>query len=120
MTRLILTGLLVVSMVPLAFGQSNFYKMRNGNSVTIMGQSLIQSTATLCAAFAELQGHFNAMTAQRNSVSDYTLVSEQWGVLDPATNAISETHADGLYQEINSMVGNAGPSVTQFCSRVKQ
>lgn len=120
MRRLILAGLMVLSLAPLASGQSQFYKMRNGNSVTLMGQSLIQSTATMCAALAEIQGHFNAMTAQRNSPSDYTLVAEQWGVLDPATNAISETYADSLYQELNAVVGNAGPIIFQLCGRVKQ
>ena len=120
MKRLLLAGLLLLSLAPIAYAQSNLYKMRIGQTATLMGQSLIQSTATLCAAFAEVQGHYSAMTAQRNSPTDYTLVSEQWGVVDPTTNAPSETVADNMYAELGSFVGNAGPSLLQWCSRVKQ
>ena len=120
MKRLMLAGLLLLSMAPLASGQSQFYKMRVGQTATLMGQSLIQSTATLCAAFAELQGHHAAMGQQRDSPTNFETVSVQWGVVDPTTNAPSEQHADDMYAELNSMIGNASPSVLQWCSRIKQ
>lgn len=120
MKRLILVGVLLLSMAPLTYGQSNLYKMRNGASVTPMGQELILSTNTLCNEFMRIQGHFNAMTQQRNASDDFTQVATQWGVLDAATNAESEPVAEALYTELNSMIGNTQAAVLQFCARVKQ
>jgi hypothetical protein len=99
---------------------SNLYKLRNGNSVTPMGSELIVSTNTMCTEFAKLQGHFNAMTQQRDSTTNYQTVADQWGVLDPSTNAISETYGDSMYAELNSMLAAASPSVLQWCARIRQ
>jgi hypothetical protein len=100
---------------------TNLYKMRNGATVTTMGLELINLTNAMCNAFSQIElHHFNGMTQQRNDADDYTTVRDQWGVIDPSDNSACESCAEAMFNELNSFMGNAGPSLRQWCSRIKQ
>ncbi len=120
MRRLIFLAVIVFSLAPTAFGASALYKMRNGDVATTMGRQLMERTNRLCDDFALLQSHFASMTEQRDDTTDFTTVAAQWGVIDVTTNAPSEASAEAMYAELNSFIGNAGPSLSQWCARVRQ
>lgn len=116
----ILGGLfLVFGLAPLAFGASNLYKMRNGAVIQPNGQELIMSTNTFCTEFSRLQAIVNAMANQKDG-DDYQVVADQWGVLDPSSNAVSEPHAEAMYLELLSMTGNTAAAIHQWCGRIRQ
>lgn len=115
-----IVGLLVLLMAPLSLAQTNLYKLREGTSVTRMGEELITFTTRMCDDYGKITSHFTAMTNQRDSATDYTTMSQQWGVLDPSTNAVSEPHAEALYTELNSLITIVGSAMGQWCGRIRQ
>jgi hypothetical protein len=119
MKRFWLAGIFVLLVTPMAWGQSNLYRMRNGSVVTPVGQEFLNSMSNLCNAYRQVQGHFEAMTQQRDATDDYTTVMAQWGFIDNA-GAPSEPIAEAGYLELTSMLGNSQAEILQGCSRFKQ
>jgi hypothetical protein len=97
--------------------------MRTGATATPSGRELLDTMETLAEAFARLERIFAAWTQQKDgaagNATDHVTPAGMFGFVTSADILDSAT-ALAAYNEINSFIGNGGPSLKQACAKLKQ
>lgn len=87
------------------------------------GTDLLVTLNTINEAFAKLKLLRAAMVQQKDgsagNATDYVTPAAVFGFVD-GNGAVSSTVAKAAFEEIDSFVGNGGPSLEQCCARFKQ
>jgi hypothetical protein len=102
---------------------TNLFRVRTGATATPSGRELLDTIETIAEAFSRLNRIFDAMTQQKDgaagNATDFVTPAAVFGFVD-AADALSSATALAAYNEINSFIGNGGPSLKQCCAKLKQ
>lgn len=98
--------------------------MATGSGQTQLGREQLDSLETLSVAWANVKRLFAAHTQQKDGsagdATDHVTPATVFGYLDAPGGSVSSATAKAAYDEVNSMIGNAGPSLEQCCAKFKQ
>lgn len=102
---------------------TSLYRIRTTTAATAPGRELLDVLESLGDNFARLKRIFAAMTQEKDGnagdATDFVTPATTFGYVD-GSNAITSSVAKASYDEINSFIGNGGPSLEQCCARHKQ